>query len=83
VKRDHGPPLEGAASFYTTSWTIVMRATKNQMLGTRSALAGLSRLDWYPLSKFTGRRRKSLNDARDLTQRLFLHLVASDGRLDR
>jgi RNA polymerase sigma factor (sigma-70 family) len=26
VERDHGPPAEGAASFHTTRWTIVMRA---------------------------------------------------------
>jgi hypothetical protein len=26
VERDHGPPAEGAASFHTTRWTIVLRA---------------------------------------------------------
>jgi predicted ATPase len=29
VERDHGPPAEGAASFHTTRWTIVMRAAQN------------------------------------------------------
>jgi hypothetical protein len=28
VKRDHGPPVEGAASFHTTRWTIVKRAAQ-------------------------------------------------------
>ena len=28
VKRDHGPPVEGAASFHTTRWTIVMSAVR-------------------------------------------------------
>jgi predicted ATPase len=29
VERDHGPPAQGAASFHTTRWTIVMRAAQN------------------------------------------------------
>jgi hypothetical protein len=60
-----------------------MRAAKNQMLRVHSALAGLCWLDWYPFSKFTRRRRQASTDARDLTQGLFLHLMASDGWLDR
>ena len=39
VKRDHGPPEEGAASFHTTRWTIVMRAAQSQAQGGQSALA--------------------------------------------
>jgi len=36
VERDHGPPVEGAASFHVTRWTIVMRAAQNQVLGEPS-----------------------------------------------
>ena len=43
MERDHGPLAEGAASFHTTRWTIVMRATQNQTLGGQSALAQLCR----------------------------------------
>ena len=39
VERDHGPPAEGAASFHTTRWTIVMRAAQSRAQGRRSALA--------------------------------------------
>jgi hypothetical protein len=39
VERDHGPPREGAASFRTTRWTIVMRAAQSQAQGGPSALA--------------------------------------------
>ena len=41
MERDHGPPAEGAASFHTTRWTIVMRAAQNQTLGGQSALGEL------------------------------------------
>jgi DNA-directed RNA polymerase specialized sigma24 family protein len=75
VKRDHGPPAEGAASFHTTRWTIVMRAAQSQAQGGQSALAELCRLYWYPLYIFARRRGYSPDDAQDLTQGFFLHLL--------
>jgi RNA polymerase sigma factor (sigma-70 family) len=75
VERDHGPPAEGAASFHTTRWTIVMRAAKSQAQGGQSALAELCRLYWYPLYTFARRRGHSPDDAKDLTQGFFLHVV--------
>jgi RNA polymerase sigma-70 factor (ECF subfamily) len=75
VKRDHGPPAEGAASFHTTRWTIVMRAAHSQAQGGQSALAQLCRNYWYPLYMFARRRGHSPDDAQDLTQGFFLHLL--------
>jgi hypothetical protein len=75
VKRDHGPLAEGAASFHTTCWTIVMGAAQSQAQGGRSALAELCRLYWYPLYIFARRRRHSPDDAQDLNQGFFLHLL--------
>jgi RNA polymerase sigma factor (sigma-70 family) len=75
VKRDHGPPAEGAASFHATRWTIVMRAAQSQTQGGQSALAELCRLYWYPLYIFARRRGHSPEDAQDLTQGFFLHLL--------
>ena len=75
VERDHGPPGEGAASFHTTRWTIVMRAAQSQAQGGQSALAELCRLYWYPLYIFARRRGHSPDDAQDLTQGFFLHVV--------
>jgi RNA polymerase sigma-70 factor (ECF subfamily) len=75
VKRDHGPPAEGAASFHTTRWTMVMRAAQSQAQGGPSALAELCRLYWYPLYIFARRRGHSPEDAQDLTQGFFLHLL--------
>jgi DNA-directed RNA polymerase specialized sigma24 family protein len=66
VERDHGPPAEGAPSFHTTRWTIVMRAAQSQAQGGQSALAELCRLYWYPLYIFARRRGYSPDDAQDL-----------------
>jgi RNA polymerase sigma factor (sigma-70 family) len=77
VERDHGPSAEGAASFHTTRWTIVMRAAQSQAQGGQSALAELCQLYWYPLYIFARRRGCSPDDAQDhLTQGFFLHVVA-------
>jgi RNA polymerase sigma factor (sigma-70 family) len=75
VERDLGPPAEGAASFHTTRWTIVMRAAQSQAPGGESALAQLCRTYWYPLYIFARRRGYSPDDAQDLTQGFFLDLL--------
>jgi RNA polymerase sigma factor (sigma-70 family) len=75
VKRDHVPPAEGAASFHTTRWTVVMRAAQSQAQGGQSALAELCRIYWYPLYIFARRRGYSPEDSQDLTQDFFLHLL--------
>jgi hypothetical protein len=54
LERDHGPSTEGAASFHTARWTIVMRAAQ----GGQSALAELCRLYWYPLYIFARLRQE-------------------------
>jgi DNA-directed RNA polymerase specialized sigma24 family protein len=75
VKRDHGPPVEGAESFHTTHWTILLRAVQSQAQGGQSALAELCRLYWYPLYAFARLRGHSPDDTQDLIQSFFLHLL--------
>jgi RNA polymerase sigma factor (sigma-70 family) len=75
VERENSPFVEGKASFHTTRWTIVMKAAQSQALGGQSALAELCRLYWYPLYIFARRRGHSPDDAKDLTQGFFLHVV--------
>ena len=36
MEREHGRPAEGAASFHTTRWTIVMNAAQSQAPGESS-----------------------------------------------
>ena len=75
MKRDHGRPAEGAVSSHTTHWTIVMRAVQGQAQGGQSALAELCRLYWYPLYVFARLSGHSPDDAQDLIQGFFLHLL--------
>ena len=75
MKRDHGPAAQGAVSFHSTHWTIVMRAVQSQAQGGQSALAELCRLYWYPLYVFARLSGHSPEDAQDLIQGFFLHLL--------
>jgi RNA polymerase sigma-70 factor (ECF subfamily) len=52
-----------------------MRAAQNQTQGGQSALAELCRNYWYPLYMFARRRGHPPEDAQDLTQSFFLHLL--------
>jgi len=76
VKRDHGPPKEGAASFRTTHWTVILRAAQSHAPGGPSALAELCQLYWYPLYAFVRHRGHGPEEAQDLTQGFFLHLLS-------
>jgi RNA polymerase sigma factor (sigma-70 family) len=75
VKWDHGPPLQGAASIRTTHWTVVLTAAHRQAPEGQAAFAELFRLYWYPLYAFARRRGQLPEDAEDLTQGFFLHLL--------
>ena len=75
MEDDHGSRAKGAASFQDTRWTIVMKAAQSQVQGGQSALAELCQLYWYPLYIFARRRGHSPDDAQDLTQGFFLHLL--------
>ena len=62
-----------------------MGAAQSQAQGGRSALAELCRLYWYPLYIFARRRGHSPDDAQDLNQGFFLHLLEHRAltRIDR
>jgi RNA polymerase sigma-70 factor (ECF subfamily) len=52
-----------------------MSAAQSQAPGAQSALAQLCRNYWYPLYLFARRRGYSSDDAQDMTQGFFLHLL--------
>ena len=62
-----------------------MTAAKSREQGGSAALAELCGLYWYPLYVFARRRGHSPEDAEDLTQGFFLHLVEHQAlaRVDR
>jgi RNA polymerase sigma-70 factor (ECF subfamily) len=64
---------------------MVMRAAQSQVEGSQSALSELCRLYWYPLYVFARRRGHTPDDAQDLTQGFFLHLLENRAlaRVDR
>jgi len=50
-------------------------SARNQAPGSQEALAALCRLYWYPLYGFVRRHGHESEEARDLTQGFFLHLL--------
>ena len=59
----------------TTNWTLVIRAEATDPDVRRAALAELCDAYWYPLYAFARRRGSSHDDAADLTQAFFVHLI--------
>jgi RNA polymerase sigma-70 factor (ECF subfamily) len=64
-----------AADFHTTHWSLVLLACHNQAPEGQAALAELCRIYWYPLYAHVRRRGYDPEEAKDLTQSFFLHLI--------
>jgi RNA polymerase sigma-70 factor (ECF subfamily) len=59
----------------TTNWTLIVRAEATDPDVRRAAMAELCEAYWYPLYAFARRRGASHDDAADLTQAFFVHLI--------
>ena len=68
-----------ASSFSSTHWSVILSAAQDQTLAGQAALAELCRTYWYPLYAHVRRRGYSPQDAQDLTQGFFLHLLEHRG----
>ena len=75
MKPDHDSPEGDTGRFRTTRWTAVLLSAQSQAPGSPEALAELCRIYWYPLYAFVRGRGSSPEDAQDLTQGFFLHLL--------
>ena len=75
MKPDHDSPAGDTSRFRTTRWTAVLLSAQSQVSGSEEALAELCRIYWYPLYAFVRSRGYSPEDAQDLTQGFFLHLL--------
>ena len=75
MKRDQSSPAGGANRFLTTRWSVVLVSAQSQAPGSREAFGDLCKLYWYPLYAFIRHRGYSPEDAEDLVQGFFLHLV--------
>ena len=63
------------AKFHSTHWSVVLTAAHDQTPAGQAALAQLYRSYWYPLYAHVRRRGYNPDDAQDLTQSFFLHLL--------
>ena len=61
--------------FRTTRWTVVLLSAQSQAPGFQAALGELYRIYWYPLYAYVRRRGHAAEEAQDLTQGFFLHLL--------
>ncbi len=71
-----------AIAFTTTHWSVVLAAGEAASPQATDALGKLCRLCWYPLYVYVRRRGYSVEDAQDLTQQFFEH-VLQKGTLSR
>ncbi len=65
-------------SFQTTLWSVVIRAGGAEDQRKHAALSELCRLYWKPLLVYSLRHGRRVQDAEDLTQAFFAHLLARD-----
>ena len=64
-----------AARFSATNWSLILRVNASTPEVRRAALAELCEAYWYPLYSFARRRGADHDEASDLTQAFFLHLI--------
>jgi RNA polymerase sigma factor (sigma-70 family) len=64
------------AVFTTTHWSVVLAAAERNTPQSVAALEELCRTYWYPLYAYVRRQGRSPEDAQDLTQEFFAHLLA-------
>jgi RNA polymerase sigma factor (sigma-70 family) len=75
MKDDQSSPGGGVNRFQTTRWDVVLHSAQSETAGCKEALADLCKLYWYPLYAFIRHRGYSPEDAQDLVQGFFLHLI--------
>ena len=79
MQGEHHPPESTAhtvAQFATTHWSVVLSAGQQESPEAAQALEKLCRTYWYPLYAYVRRHEHSPEDAQDLTQGFFAHLLA-------
>jgi RNA polymerase sigma factor (sigma-70 family) len=72
------PSAKGSGLFTTTHWSVVLAAGQTDAPQAGEALEKLCRTYWYPLYAFVRRQGQSPEDAQDLTQGFFAHLLRKD-----
>ena len=73
---DVEPSAKVPGLFTTTHWSVVLAAGQAESPQAAEALEKLCRTYWYPLYAYVRRQGHSPEDAQDLTQDFFAHLLA-------
>ena len=74
-ERGQRPVPQHAGRFATTRWSMVIDAGRPSSPKAAEALATLCTIYWFPLYAYVRRRGHSIDDAQDLTQEFFVHLL--------
>ncbi len=72
---DANAPIVDAVRFATTHWSVVLTAGRGDDQHSHGALTKLCQTYWYPLYAFVRRQGYGPEDAQDLTQAFFAHLL--------
>jgi RNA polymerase sigma factor (sigma-70 family) len=73
---DLNPPRDArSSSFHTTRWSLVLSAGHGSGPESEWALALLCQIYWYPLYAYIRRHAASADDAQDMTQDFFVHVL--------
>lgn len=75
MKPDHSSLRDDPHRFPTTRWSVVLLSAQSQVPGCQAALGELYRIYWYPLYAYIRHRGHTPEEAQDLTQGFFLHLL--------
>lgn len=67
--------ISGDARFGDTAWSVVLAAGNASEPRAHQALAELCRIYWPPIYSYLRRRGYNRDDAQDLTQKFFQHLL--------
>ena len=73
--KDDQSSLAGSVNRFQTTRSVVLASAQSQAPGYKQALADLCKLYWYPLYAFIRHWGYSPEDAQDLVQGFFLHLL--------
>src|ERR671925_607383 len=83
----NGESVRHGQSFVSTRWTVVLEAgdSTTASADALSALSELCQIYWRPVYVFLRRKGYGREDAQDLTQGFFTHLIKNRGytRADR
>lgn len=72
-------PKDQSTLFLTTRWTLVGQAVALDKTESDRAVGDLFSIYWKPLYRYVRRTGKCAEDAEDLVQGFFEHLIISDG----